>query len=812
MRRLWLIILMFLASVPAVAQETDEDYMLYKWEHESAQEFSVTTDTLLFYRVLHHNQDLYDDLAAYRFSAVEYARRGYYFTSRKAMLDGVEMRRQNISLLRRLGIEERGYAGLSGEDVGVVGVAGMDKFSLADYTPVSGGNVALFLSGQGYLGGVRASLHSLMRRGWSMSMYASARGGNDLYVKGVHNNSVDVGVRLKREFPYGGSLSLVALSTVGERGLRTGSTEEAFTLTGDNLYNPSWGRQAGKVRNSRLRRDAVPFLAISFDSPIGNSTRMRLTLGGDYGRRGYTSLGWYDAMTPRPDNYRYLPSYYADEGVAASVADEWRRGNERYTQVNWDDLFAQNRRSADGAVYALEERVERIARSQMALQMTSYFGREFTLKYGVRAWNYSSRRYKQMDDLLGAAYVKDIDYYLIDDDTYSNNLQNNLLSPDRLVSEGDRFSYDYALVERGAVANVGFDYHSSRWQVDAMLTVGRHNIFREGYYEKELFAGKGSMGRSKVNGFNPYSVKVAAGYSLSMQHHFGVAMMLSESAPEAEDLYLNPLYNNRVVDDATMRRDMAVELNYKFHSADADFMLSAFASRSARERDVFRAYDDLSGEYCDVDIRGIGIARYGLEAALRLRLSSQLQAELTASAGEYKYVDNPTVNHYADVDNRVVCSASPSYMSGYHVGGAPHVTSSFMLTWFARRGWILSGGVNYAGARWIDPSMVRRTERVTRQGAVSQEIYERFMAQRRLGDVATVDFSLARWFYVGQSRVSFSLMVKNLLGRDDIVYGGYEQTRIRRYRSGAQMVYAPQDDVITYSYPRTFYGVVSWKF
>ena len=812
MRRLWLIIPILISAVSAMAQETAEDYLLYKFEREPQHEFSVTTDTLLFYRALHRHSDLYDELSAYRFSSVEFGRRGYDFTSRRATLGGVELRYQNISLLRRLGVAEYGYGGLSGESADMASVVGEDCFSLAESTPVSGGNVALFLSGKGYLGGVRAAVHSLMRRGWSMSLAVAGKGGNDLYVKGVYNNSVDVGLRLKRDFDSGGSLSFVALSTVGRRGLRSGSTQEAFTLTGDRLYNPTWGRQDGKVRNSRNRSEAVPFVAVGYEMPIGGATHLSITLGGDYGHRGYTSLGWYDAMTPRPDNYRFLPSYFADDRVAEEVADEWRRGNERYTQVAWDDLYTQNRRSPDGAAYALEERVERIARGELALRMTTAIGSDFTLQYGARAWYNSSRRYKLMSDLLGAAYFKDIDYFLIDDDTYSNNLLNNLLVPNELVGVGDRFSYDYALVNRGATAYAGFEYQTSRWNVDASLAVEAQEIFRNGYFEKELFAGDKSLGRSAVSRFAPYTFKGFVGYSFSTRDHLNLAVMVSAQAPQGDDLYLNPMYNNRVVDDPVMRRDMAVELSYSRRSTVADVVLSAFWNSSLDGRQVMRAYDDLSTLYCDVDVTGIGITRYGVEAAMRLYLSQRWRAELTASAGEYKYSRNPLVSHYSDVDNSVVGHSSMSYMSDCRVGGAPHLTASCEATYFAPRGWILSAAANYAGLRWVDPSFIRRTERVALQGAASQEIYDEFISQQRLRDALTVDFSVSHWFRVGQSRMSLSLMVKNLLGSRDIVYGGYEQSRIRRYRSGAQMIYAPQDDIITYSYPRTFYGVVSWKF
>ena len=115
-------------------------------------------------------------------------------------------------------------------------------------------------------------------------------------------------------------------------------------------------------------------------------------------------------------------------------------------------------------------------------------------------------------------------------------------------------------------------------------------------------------------------------------------------------------------------------------------------------------------------------------------------------------------------------------------------------------------------SRFVDLSFVRRTERVARQAAVSNELYDRFMSQSRLNDAVTVDVSLSRWFRVGKGRISLTLSIKNLLGSRDIIYDGYEPSRIRNYYSGEQRIYLPQDDVVTYAYPRTFYAVVSWKF
>ena len=809
MRKITILLYALFFLLTVSAQEVD-DYRQYKIDDELQQLEPITTDTLLFYRAMHSRRDLYEEVTAYRFSFAEYARRGFYFTERKATLDGVALRHSNISLLRRLGVSERSYAGLAHSSGNISGMVGEDEFSTVEGVPVEGRNVSVFFSGRGYLGGIRATRHWMMRRGWSMSAYAALKGGDDLYVKGVYNNAIDVALRVTKSYDSGATLSFVALESDGERGLRSGSTEETFTLTGDKLYNPSWGRQQGKVRNSRVRKESVPFAMASLSVPIGNNTQMNIAVGGDYGLRSYSTLGWYDAMTPRPDNYRYLPSYFSAKAVAEEVADRWRSGDERYTQIDWAELYAQNRMSADGAVYAMDERVERIARAEAVAHFQTELGQNLTVGYGVRGRYNSSRNYKQMADLLGATHLLDMDYYLMDDDTFSNRLQNDLRNPDCNVAVGDRFSYDYALVERGVEANASLEYLSNRWRFDVGVAVGATQQYRRGYFEKEIFAGEKSYGRSGVANFAPYTVKASLGYSFSARHNIDFGAMIAEVAPDVEDMFLNPQYNNRMVDNPTAERHLAAELNYRFNSPNVKALISAYYTRTENEREVFRAYDDLSATYCDVDIAGLGITRYGVEASSEIRLSRTLRGSLSAAAGRYIYSDNPFVTHYADADNRVISSHSQSFMNNCYVGGAPMISGTAEIT-YLNRGWVASVGAQALALRYVDASPIRRTERVALQASASEEIYREFMSQNRLGDAVTVDASLSRWFNIGASRLSLTLSVRNLLGSRNIVYGGYESSRIRNYMSGAQRIYAPQDDVLTYAYPRTYYVVVSWK-
>ena len=812
MRRLIVIFLLLCLAYNALAQEVADDFRLYKIDEQQNIVLSPVIDTTLFYRALHADTDLYEQLTAYRFSFVEYARRGHYFTEREASIDGLVLRSNNISILRRLALSERGYAGVGYGEQSISSMAGTDVFSTRDGVPVDGGSVAAFFSGKGYLGGVRGVLHSSLGREWTISLYTAGKGGNDLYVRGVYNNSIDGGVRLSKMFETGGVFSVVALATVGERGLRSTSTEEAFTLVGDNLYNPSWGHQQGRVRNSRLRRDAVPFVMATLQLPLWQSTDMFLSVGGDYGERSYVMPGWWDATTPRPDNYRYMPSYFGDVEVANAVADSWRSGDERYTQVDWQRMYEQNRMSQRGAVYTLDERVERIARTQLLFRLKSRLSEQLEVNYGVRGGYTSSRNFRRIDDLLGAEYLHDVDYYLLDDDTYSNMLQNNLTTPDRKVAKGDKFSYDYTLRDLSIMAEAGVRYESSRWQLRADAAIGYVEKLRRGHFEKELFQGSGSYGRSAKVKLSPYTLKAYLSYILSPQHRFSVGVMASSRAPETEHLLLNPQYNNRLVDAIKPEQHYAADINYHYSGDIADVVVSAYYNLSLDKREVIRAYDDLSATYCDVDISGLGIARYGVEAAAQLRITESLRASATASAARYIYAKNPILTHYADANNHIISSGAMSYMGDCYLGGAPMLTATAELTYLTYNGWIASLGAQMAALRYVDPSPIRRTERVAHQSSASQEIFRSFITQHRLPDAVTLDASLSRWFDIGQTRLSLTLSVSNLLGNRNIIYGGYESSRIRNYMSGARRIYSPQDDQLRYAYGRTYYAVVSWKF
>ena len=282
--------------------------------------------------------------------------------------------------------------------------------------------------------------------------------------------------------------------------------------------------------------------------------------------------------------------------------------------------------------------------------------------------------------------------------------------------------------------------------------------------------------------------------------------------PDAADLFYQPQYNNRVIDDPCPERRYAAEINYSRTGETLTLRFSAYLLAMFDGVETRRYYDDMAGVFCDMAATRIGRMACGVEAAADIRLSYRWSLSLAASAGRYKFIRNPRITVISDVDNSVVDARAVSHLNGCTPGGAPQLTTCAELGYFGPKGWGFKTSAGYAGARYVEPSLLRRTERIARQGGTTREMFDAFTRQQRLGDAFTLDAALFKTFWFDRSRLTASLILRNLLGDGDTVYSAYESQRVRRIRSGDTLCYAPHATRLTYAYPRSFYLTVSYRF
>lgn len=809
----------FVTAVTVLFAQTPEDEYLRRIDREAMEDFmpKIEPDSSIFYRAVQSADDIFAEIADYELSFVSFSRRGERFYRQRILFDGIPVRNEYRSLLDNLQVACRRYSGTGHSETFAGGANGCTEYLSELTEPPLGGSLNMNFADKGYWAGVRASISRTYRSGWSLSAFLSGRTGRDLHVDGVFTNAAEAGLRLSKHWNYRNRLTIVAMFSPSERGLRRSSVGEAFTLTGDNLYNPSWGFFNGKVRNANVRRTAIPSIVAAFDSEITTRTTLTVSAGADIGVSGYSALEWFDAQSPIPDNYHYLPSYYYDFGISDEVADMWRNGNAKYTQIDWDELYRQNRMAVDGhAVYAVGDRVERVTAVNVRAAAVTDAGSGMTIGYGASISGNGNRHYRRMRDLLGADYIVDIDQYLVDDATFRNMLQNDSRNPNRRVGEGDRYGYDYRLSTRYAGAFVTLSRQSDRSHLGFAAEIGDETVYRYGFYEKELFPDSKSFGASRKVRLMPYTIKAAYGYSFTPRHYLELSASVSGEMPDADDLFLQTQYNNRIVDNPRLRNVSSAELNYTFLHRTIDLKATIFATLTKNDCEVWHYFDDLWREYSDMVVSGIGRLHIGAEVAANIRISKYWSASAAITAGRYVYAADPLVNLYADTDNRLLVENSVAHMGDCHTGNAPQLAGTASVA-YMNKGWGLRMSLNGAALRYVEPMVMRRTDRVFGQSSNSKETYLKFVTQERLPDAATVDAAVWKVFWVkrdyrSRSRIVVSLSAKNLVGNKNIVYSGRESMRIHRRRVGSTYLYTPFETTYLYAYPRTFRLSVSYRF
>ncbi len=816
-----------MCGMRAVAQIPEEEYHVSKYFTDEFRPM-IEADSSIFYRHIPQGIDTFVRAADYDLSFVAFARRGVGYRERGVTLDGVPLRSGTHSLLLRLGLVRRESASVpTSESLVDCDRGGVLRLGANFSEPYSSRSVGVNLSSRGYNGGVRVVVNEMLGRGWSLAATLSARTGRDLHIDGIYTNGVDAGFSLAKRWRQKHKFALTALFAPSERGLRSSSTQEAFRLTGNNFYNPSWGLQSGKMRNANVRRVMLPAVVASYDIRLDARTELAVSLGAEVGRRGYSALTWFDAQTPMPDNYRYMPSYYASTDVAGDVEQVWRDCDPRYTQIDWDSLYEINRLNGNHAVYAVEERVERVTNLHLRASGRTRVGEKVRVRYGLAYSLERSRNYKQMADLLGSDYIVDVDYFLVDDRTYGNMLQNDLRHPDRRIVEGERYGYDYAIVRSSATFEGGIEWHSDRLRFDCGVAVGDTRIYRRGYYEKELFAKAGSLGRSRTVGFTPYIVRAAFDYAVTPKQNIALAAAVRSEAPDGENLFLQSRYNNRTTDSVSAATEMSAELGYRLRTRVLELDATLFAALSGGGVRVAHYYDDLASEYSDMVVSDISQLRVGAEVIASVRFARHWTASVATVAGYYGYAKDARVSLYSDKDNTLLCDRAVAHMGGVRTGNAPQVVLSADVA-YMNRGWGARLTANYAALRYVEAEPMRRTDRVSRQGSLSEEMFRRFTEQERLPDAVSVDVAAWKSFTLGRGRKSkiprditrrdnahrlvVSLSVRNLLGNSNMVYSARESLRIHRKSIADGYLYEPFPTRYTYAWPRTYYLSVTYKF
>ncbi len=793
-----------------------EFYPGERWD-ESGDVFAPESDPAIFNAPTWGLPDPFRDFSRYRFGTVRYRERGLDSRRFRVFLAGIDLT-DNLSsypdwnlitLTRRSGLASEHIPAMVAGTL-PAGIARGESYSLRS----AGDKLYLiFRAGDRYSRGGGDIRHShTTPGGWSWALAATGQAGDDGHFTGVYSDEIGGAASLGKSWKSGTSLTLFAAGGISERGSRVAVTREAFDLTGDNFYNPVWGRQGGKVRNSRTTDSEYLFTAAEFKTPLGGEYTLSLTLAMRASMNGRGRLAWYDAHTPLPDYYRSMPSFFPDWEAAGIIEGAWREGDPTVTQLDWNYLYYNNTLTPDGrATYIVERQMEaaRDLHANLTIDRRTEDGIE--LSYGVRLRRDGSRFYKIADDMLGAHWVPNVDQYVTDDDgdyhTGAPN-ENDLRNPGRQVRRGERFGYDYRMRRLVPSAFGTVRWSGERHGLAASASLTHTRLRREGFYEKELFPAEESFGRSAQHVFTTYSLSAAAYLNVGAHHGFSLSALASTEAPFAGAVFISPRQNNLAAAGIAPSGLYGAEAAWAFTGEWIDLRLGGFVNATTGETQVRQYYDDLASRFADMVVGGIDRLGYGLELGVEMRPAQWLSLRLGGTVGEYRYNSEPTATLYDDATGEIISEDIVCWMSGLSTG-SPSRAAGAEIAYADRRYLRFSLSGEWLGGRFVEVNPLFHSSRVAGINS-SPEIMNLFTEQERLPDAFTLGVSLSKGWVVGRGFLRLAGSVRNLLSAP-IVHSAYEQMRIRRLGTGLDRTLVPFPPKYLYSYPMTWSVTLSYR-
>ncbi len=713
--------------------------------------------------------------------------------------------------------------GLSASRLVFAGIGGYSAINARASDQRRGTRISYALSNRVYDHRVMLT-HStgMMKNGWAVSASGSWRYANEGYAEGTFFNAAAYFLSVEKRINDRHSIGFTGFGAPIRQGRQGLAVQEAYDLTGDPYYNPFWGYQDGQKRNARVSFDHKPMAVLSHYWTPDDRTTWTTSLYYTAGRDGQTNINWFDAKDPRPDYYRYLPSYFAatDPDEAARITAAWQDGTAG--QIDWDQLYFANRKNlytvqdADG-IAGLDITgnrskyiVEDVRSDPRRFGLNSVWSREVDerthLTAGVGYHDHVTHNYRVVDDLLGGDFWLDVDQFADQVSADPAVAQNDLDRPNAVITVGERFGHDYDIRVR---QSTGFAQLERRWQrVEAYVSAmaGHQSFLREGFMTNGRFP-ENSFGRSEVQRFFHYGVKAGAVLKLSGRQFLTLNGAYLTRPPLARWSYLSPRTRDAVVPGLTTEKVTSADLSYVVRFPRLKGRATVYWANIADQVWARSFFHDEFLTLVNYTMRGVDQQHRGVELGVEGGITSTISMNAALGTGRFVYSSRPQATITRDNSDEVFATDRTVYWKNYRVGGMPQTAGSLGVRYNSPKFWFISLTANYFADIYLDPNPDRRTAEALDGLVVEDPQWNALLEQTRLDNAFTVDlFGGKSWMVQRKYRIALNVSVSNLLDNRDFVVGGFEQLRYERMDVDK---FPPR---MSYLFGRTYFAMLSIGF
>ncbi|MAY21290.1 MAG: TonB-dependent receptor [Flavobacteriaceae bacterium] len=782
--------------------------------------------------LLQASNDVFLNAASFDFSATFFRPRGLDNENGKVLINGIEMNKQfngrpQWSNWGGLNDAQRNRVftmGTKANEYTFGDLAGTTNIIMRASQYREGGRVSYATANRSYTGRLMGSYNSgLNQNGWAYSVLASRRFGEEGYIDGTSYDANSFFAYVEKKLNDSHSLNLSAFYTPNTRGRSTAITQEMKDLKGRE-YNPNWGYQGDDIRNSRYRSIKEPVIMLNHYWDISEKTKLNTNIGYQFGKTGNTRIdnGGTNlvlssdgapsyvggARNPLANYYQNLPSYALrfENPTAYDYQNAYLLEQEFINdgQVDWDAIYLANQNATNqgkNSVYVIQEDVNEDTQINANTIISSAINENITVNGNISFRSLKSENYAEVNDLLGGTGYLDVDFFAEDLNSGGNVIgledlaQSDVNNPNRIVTEGDRYKYNYELTANtiSGFAQAQFKYA----KVDFYLagTVSQTNYQRNGLFENGYFRGDRSFGESEQLNFTNYGAKGGATYKVTGRHLIDVNAGYFTKAPTLQNSFSNARQNNDVVIGLEDEKIQNLDVSYIYRSPIVKARLTGYYNNIKDQTEIgFYFTENLSGQGLEQDAfiqevtTGIETRSMGAELGIEAQVTPTLKLKGAASIGQNVFVNNPNIYITSDdFEGPLTFGDGTTKLEDYHVAGGPERAYQIGFEYRDPEFWWVGVTTNYFSNAYVDVNYLTRSDNfaLDYDGQVFNDYNEEeartLLQQEELGDYFLVNIIGGKSWKIKDYYVGFFATINNVLDQDYRT-GGFEQGRKSNFR------------------------------
>ena len=806
-KKLTLAILALLSSSMMTAQVEDKKTEGEGDKDESAFTFTESQlgeddDMSQNVTIVNSNSNIYANEVGYLWSPVRFRYRAFNQKYNDVYINGALMNDAESGQFRYSQVGGLNNQTRSGEyslpfeanNFSMPSMGGANNYNFRPSAMPIGNKAALSVANRNYtLRGMYSYSSGLNDKGWAVAAALTYRWADRGYVEGTFYNSLSYFLGIEK-VTGNHSISFVTWGNPTERASQGASTDEMYWIANDRYYNPYWGYQNGKKRNSRVINDFAPTALLTWDWKINDDMKLTTSLTGKYSMYKSTKLNYNNSDNPQPDYWKVLPSSYSnvwnEDDNSYRTESAWDAWNNAYNwlslskvnrQIDFDRLYAANvsasQQGADAMYY-----IQAKHNNQLDFKLSSTLDMKLDdrqkLVMGMNLGTTKGMHYQTMDDMLGATQFHNINYYALGKyDINSEQVQYDLNNPNAKVGDGDRFGYDYNILVDRADFWTTYSATLSRMHAFVSARVGGTQMQRDGKMRNGL-AKDNSYGKSGTARFLDGGGKIGLSFNLGMGNIIQLGAGYELRTPTAYTAFASPEINNDFVANLKNEKVLSAELGYSLNTSWVRANVNAYYSRikDATEWQCF--YFDNANSFSYVSLTGVEKEYYGVEYGLKFKITSAFSIQAVGTVSEAKYANDANV--------RYMLSTSGDYgndichLKGVREASTPLLAQSLTLS-YSNKGWFIDLTGNYYDHIYLSPSVYYRYDEICEHDNDGNAIVP---DQLEGNGGFMLDASIGKLIRLKKGQLSINLTLTNILNNRDICTGGYEQSRDNLTSSG----------------------------